>query len=362
MVIKKVITEYYQIPLPVTLSDSTHGTMEYFELITVQIHADDGGMGVGYTYTPGTGGTAIHRLIEDDLAPLIIGSDPRRIEALWNKMWWGIHYVGRSGISSFAISAIDIALWDLKGRSVEEPLWRMLGGSNPEVDAYVGGIDLNFTIDELCEQTNKNLALGYKAIKIKAGRKRLSEDVERVKAVRELLGTDRRLMVDANMKWTVDEAIRAARALASYDLYWLEEPTIPEDVNGMGQIFKLGGIPIAAGENLHSLNEFNDLIKSRAVLFPEIDVANVGGITAWLKVAHLAEANNFNVTSHGVHDLSVHLLAAVHNSSYLEIHGFGLERFTQQSLQIENGAAIAPNLPGHGVNFNWDELRKHRKA
>ena len=362
MIIKDVVSDYYRIPLPVPLSDATHGLMEDFELITVKVTTDNGHEGVGYTYTPGTGGTAIYSAIKDVLGPLVVGLDSRRIEAVWNKMWWGIHYAGRSGISSFAISAIDIALWDLKARSVNEPLWRLLGGCNPEVDVYKGGIDLDFTLDQLCDQINDVIEEGHHATKIKAGRKRLSEDIERIKTVREMLGPDRRLMVDANMKWSVDEAIRAARALVQYDLYWLEEPTIPEDVAGMAQIFQEGGIPIAAGENLHSLCEFNQLIGSRAALFPEIDIANVGGVSTWLKIAHIAEANNLNVTSHGVHDLSVHLLAAVPNASYLEIHGFGLERFTEEALEIKNGVALAPDRPGHGVNFMWDKLNEHRES
>jgi len=158
----------------------------------------------------------------------------------------------------------------------------------------------------------------------------------------------------------VDEAIRASRALADYDVYWLEEPTIPGDVAGHARIAREGALPIATGENLRSLCEFQRMIAAGGVSFPEPDVSNVGGITVWIKVAHLAQAHNLPVTSHGVHDLHVHLLAAVPNASYLEVHGFGLERFLRHPLQLEDGEAVAPERPGHGVELDWGALEPHR--
>ena len=167
-------------------------------------------------------------------------------------------------------------------------------------------------------------------------------------------------MVDANMRWTADEAIRAARALGAHDVFWLEEPTIPDDLPGHVRIVRDGGLPVAAGENLRTIHEFKRLIDAGGVTFPEPDVSNVGGVTAWLKVAHVAEAHNLPVTSHGVHDLHVHLLAAVPNASYLEVHGFGLERFIAHPLEIRDGEATAPDRPGHGVEFDWKGLERLR--
>ena len=360
MKITNVRADHYRIPLPVALSDSTHGTMTHFELVTVRLACDSGHEGLGYTYTVGSGGAAILSLIQRDLAPLLTGADPRCIEALWEQMWWRLHYVGRGGVASFALSACDIALWDLRGVQAGEPLWRLLGGSRDRVLAYAGGIDLYFSIDDLCAQAEEFLAKGFRAIKTKVGRERLSEDVERVAAVRQAIGPDITLMVDANMRWRVDQAIRAARALTPYDLFWLEEPTIPDDVAGHARIAREGGLPLATGENLHTVYEFGHMIADGGIAFPEPDVANIGGITAWLKVAQLAQARNLPVTSHGVHDIHVHLLAAVPNASYLEAHGFGLEAFMAQPLRIEEGYALAPDRPGHGVTLDWAALEAHR--
>jgi len=191
---------------------------------------------------------------------------------------------------------------------------------------------------------------------MKVGRERLSEDLERVKAMREHLGVDFPLMVDANMRWSVDEAVRAARALSAHAVYWLEEPTIPDDVEGHRRIVRDGGLPIATGENLHTVYEFKQMIASRGVTFPEADVTNCGGVTAFIKIAHLAEAFNLPIISHGAHDITVQLLAAVANQSYLEVHGFGLERFLIHSLDLADGFATAPERPGYGVEFDWREL------
>ena len=360
MLIQEVRADHYCVPLPVALSDSTHGTIRSFELVTARVRDEEGVEGTGYTYTVGAGGAAVHALVARDLAPVLVGRDADRIESLWQTMWWALHYGGRGGAQSLAMSAVDIALWDLRARRQGAPLWRVLGGFDPRVPCYAGGIDLDFPLDALLRQTDENLTRGFRAIKMKVGRPSLGDDVARVRAMRAHLGPDFPLMVDANMRWSVDEAIRATRALADCAPVWLEEPTIPDDVPGHVRIVREGGLPIAAGENLHTVYEFRQLIAAGGVTFPEPDVTNCGGVTAFMKVCHLAEAFNLPVTSHGAHDLTVHLLAAVPNRSYLEAHGFGLDRFIAEPLRIEGGLAVAPDRPGHGVELDWKALETVR--
>ena len=360
MTILEVRSDHYRVPLPVTLSDSTHGEITHFELVTVRIRDAQGAEGMGYSVTAGAGGSAVQALIRDDMAPLLLGQEADRIEHLWKRLWWGLHYVGREGVWAFSAAAVDIALWDLKGRTLGTPLWRLLGGHDPKVQVYAGGIDLLFPIDQLLEQTRDNLDKGFRAIKMKVGRDRLAEDVERVGEMRRYLGDGFALMADANMHWRVDEAIRASRALGEHDLYWLEEPTIPDDYAGFARIVAEGATPIATGENLRTLHQFQTLISAHGVDFPEPDVSNCGGITPWLKIAHLAEAHNLPLTTHGLHDVQVHLLAAIPNASYLEAHGFGLDRFIAEPLKIEEGLATAPESPGHGIEFDWNGLEPLR--
>ncbi len=358
--IDRIQPGHYLIPLPKALTDSTHGEMTTFELNTVRVWADDGIEGVGYTFTCGRNGAAVHASLARDFPGLVTGEDPDRTEALWKKLWWALHYGGRGGPTVLALSAFDMALWDLKARRLGQPLWRLLGGANPRVPCYAGGIDLDLSLDDLLRQTDANLARGFRAIKMKVGRPSLAEDVAKVRGMRAHLGEGFPLMADANMKWSVDGALRAARAFAPYDLSWLEEPIVPDDFAGHARLVRDAGVPIATGENLRTLWEFKHLIELGGVTYPEPDVTNCGGITPFLKIAHLAEAFNLPVTTHGAHDVTVHLLAAVPNASYLEAHGFGLERFLDAPLVIEEGFAVAPDRPGHGLEFDWCGLERVR--
>ncbi|MEZ0171001.1 mandelate racemase/muconate lactonizing enzyme family protein [Microvirga sp. TS319] len=351
-------TGFYRIPLPTVLTDSMHGEMRAFELNTIRIRDSDGAEGVGYTFTVGRNGAAIDAVLTRELPEIMDGEEADEIERLWHKAWWALHYGGRGGPTVLAISAFDMALWDLKARRAGLPLWKALGGYDPKVPCYAGGIDLDLPLDDLLRQTDGNLGKGFRAIKMKVGRANLFEDVERVKAMREHLGEGFPLMADANMKWSVDGAIRAARAFQPFDLTWLEEPTIPDDPAGHARIVREGGLPIAAGENLRSLWEFRLYVAGGGVTYPEPDVTNCGGVTPFMKIAHLAEAFNLPVTSHGAHDVTVHLLAACPNRSYLEAHGFGLERYIAEPLEIRDGNALAPNRPGHGIAFDWHGLER----
>jgi len=357
--IDRVIADHYLIPLPRVLEDSMHGAMSGFEVVTARVTDADGAEGVGYTFTCGVNGGAIADILGREMAPRVQGRNADLIEAIWKDMWWAFHYAGRGGPTVLALSALDMALWDLKARRAGLPLWRLLGGFDPKVPCYAGGIDLDLTAAELIEQTHGNIANGHRAIKMKVGRDRLSEDVAKIAAMREAFGPDMPLMVDANMKYTVDQAVRAARAFQPFDLTWFEEPIPPDDPAGHMRILRDGGIPIASGENLRSLWDFRTAIEG-GVTFPEPDVTNCGGITPFMKIAHLAEAYHLPVTSHGAHDITVHLLAACPNRSYLEAHGFGLENYVENPLIIQDGYAIAPERPGHGVAFDWDRLESVR--
>ena len=238
---------FYRVPLLQVLSDSTHGAMDAFELLTVRVRDADGAEGVGYSYTVGRNGAAIQATLTREIAPLAIGADADLIEALWHRIWWALHYGGRGGPTVLALSAFDIALWDLKAKRAALPLWKLLGGNDPRVPCYAGGIDLDLPLDALLRQTDDNLRRGFRAIKMKVGRPKLAEDVERLAAMRNHLGAEFPLMVDANMKWTADLAIRAARAFAPHDPVWLEEPIPPDDMAAHARIVREGGLPIATG-------------------------------------------------------------------------------------------------------------------
>ncbi len=351
---------HYAVPLAEVLSDAKHGDHTHFELIVCDIQTSDGFKGTGYSYTGGRGGHAIKCLIDYDLAGFIKGRECSDIQALWHDMNWHMHYVGRGGLVSFAISAIDIALWDIRCKRAEQPLYKYIGGESPMARCYAGGIDLNFDQDRLLQNVQGYLDRGFGAVKIKVGKEDYLEDVARVTAVRELIGANTQFMVDANYSMDVDQAIDFSKAVEANNLVWFEEPTVPDDYLGYARIAENTRIPLAMGENLHTPFEFGYAIAQSKLGFLQPDASNIGGITGWLHIADLAKQANLPICSHGMHELHVSLMAAQPHAGYLEVHSFPIDQYTSAPLKLSAcGQAIAPELIGTGVDFDLEALRPH---
>lgn len=358
MKIERIETDYYRLPLE-PMGDAGHGAIDTEELITLKLHAE-GLTGHGYTYTIGRGGRAIKALIDHDIAPLIDGHDAAEIRGIWDLLWQRLLYVGRGGLAAFAIAAVDVALWDLRGLREEKPLYALFGAQAREIPAYGSGVDLPKPLDDLLSQTEGFLERGLPGVKVKIGRADPREDEERVGAVRDLIGDGVDLMVDANMVWSAEEALERGRRLERFGLYWYEEPTIPEDVAGHARLAREMETPIAVGESLHSPHEFRRYVDEKAAAVLQIDPITNGGIIASLEALKMADEAGLATSSHYTDELSAHLLCASANPVYLEKHAFALDPYLEEPQKVENGRVRPTGTPGTGLRFDERALQPYR--
>jgi len=358
MKIESIETAYYRLPLE-PMGDAGHGDIDTEELITLTLRAE-GITGNGYTYTIGRGGHAVKALIDHDLAPLLLGRDAGDIEGLWDLMWQRLLYVGRGGLASFAIAAVDVALWDLRGEKEGQPLYALIGAEPRRIPAYGSGVDLPKPLDALLAQVEGFMERGLPGVKVKIGRPDFEEDVRRVAAVRELVGDGVDLMLDANMAWGAEEALEHGRRLEPFDPFWYEEPTIPEDVPAHARMVRELGIPIAIGESLHSPYEFRRYADEGAVEVLQIDPITNGGITASLKALKVADEAGLKTSSHYTDELSAHLLCASKDPVYLEKHAFALDPYLLEPQKVEKGHVLPTETPGTGLRFDESALEPHR--
>ena len=326
----------------------------------VRIFDRDGAAGSGYTYTIGTGGSSIVALLRDHLAPRLIGREADAIEAIWRDLLFHTHATSVGAVTSLALAAIDTALWDLRCRRAKLPLHVAAGGAKDSCPLYTteGGW-LHLEPRALVDDALAAKARGFGGSKIKIGRPHVGEDVERLSAVRDAVGAAWDIMTDANQGFTLAEAIRRSRHLEELDVAWLEEPLPADDLGGHRELSLRTSVPIAIGESLYSASQFKDYLQSGACSIVQVDAARVGGITPWLKVAHMAESFNVPVCPHFLMELHVGLCCAVPNSRWVEYIP-QLDQITSAQLAVREGRAWPSMQPGLGIDWNWDAIERMR--
>jgi L-alanine-DL-glutamate epimerase-like enolase superfamily enzyme len=323
----------------------------------VRITDSDGAVGTGYSYTIGTGGPSVMRLIEKTLAPAILGRDADEIERIWRDLLFLTHATTVGAITAIAMAAIDTALWDLRCRRAGLPLHKLAGGARDSVPLYTteGGW-LHLEAGALVDDALRAQADGFSGAKLKVGRPP-HEDVARITAVREAVGPGFEIFTDANQAFAIDEAIRRAHLYSALDIGWLEEPLPADDIEGHARLARSTSIPIAVGESLYSHLHFRDYLQRGACSVVQVDVGRIGGITPWLKVAHLAECFNVAVSPHFLMELHVALCAAVPNARWVEYIP-QLDAITRQGMRIEQARAIPSPEPGLGIDWDFREIER----
>ena len=345
------------IPVETPRTDAVQAFLKQ-ETLFVHVSTDDGLEGVGYSYTIGTGGTAVLALLRDYLLDQLIGLDADRIEHVWNQVYYSTRATTTGAITSLAVAAIDTALWDLRGKKTEMPLWKLAGGSDSQVPLYdTEGGWLHITTEDLVAGAVKSKEKGWPGVKLKIGKPDPLEDVDRLQAVREAVGPGMHIMVDANQSMTLAQAVQRSQMLESIGLFWLEEPMPADYVAEHGKLAEKTTIPIAVGESIYSAAIFQQYLQQGGAGIVQVDVARVGGITPWLKVAHLAETYNVSVCPHFLMELHVSLAAAVPNGHYVE-HIPQLTAVTTGGLRIDNGFAQAPEAPGLGIPWDFEAIER----
>ena len=327
-------------------------------VIVVTVELSDGVQGTGFSWTPAIGASSIEAMLRDELIPRAIGADAEP-EALWHELWLAVHEAGGGGVTSIALAGIDTALWDARARRSGQNLASHLGQVRETVPAYGSGINLHYSTAELVAQNLRFAEAGSPAVKIKIGRPDLGDDLARIRAVREAIGPDIALRVDANQRWNLAQASTAVEALADLDIDWLEEPLRADDSLGYRELAQRSAVPIAAGENLHTAYRFAELLEHGALAVAQPNVVRVGGISPFLEIAALAQRHGARLAPHLLPELAVPLALAVPHVECVEVvegallHEQGILA-GGSPLAIADGAARSTAELGLGLSFTTD--------
>lgn len=320
-----------------------------WDVISVMVSVRNGLTGWGLTYELRSGGEAVLAALRHDLVPLVIGADCFATERLWHKLYWATYNSGRRGLFIHAISALDIACWDIKAKAAGVTLARLLGADRRSVPIYESDRGwLNLSPSELARQNAAAVEGGMRAVKVFVGLPDPRDDERRLAAVRKAIGDGPALMVDAGQKWDFRTAVERVRRLEEHDIYWVEEPLPCDDVTGHARLSPMIGTRIATGQTMTTRHEIHPLLEARAVDVVQTDVGRVGGVTEWWRIAHLAEAAGATLAPHFLAELHVSLVAASPVGAWVENTPW-LSALLVDAPRIENGELVIPDGPGHGL-------------
>ncbi|MBS1852743.1 MAG: mandelate racemase/muconate lactonizing enzyme family protein [Acidobacteria bacterium] len=356
MKIDDIKTEWLRVPFNPPIADSTH-ELCFLDLILVEVHA--GGLsGLSYMLSFDYAPQLLRGIIDHELKRYVVGCDADQIRAIYEQNLKTTEYIGREGVAMWGTAAIDVALWDLLGKRLGVPAALLFGANRKAVPVYGSGGWLSYSDAQLSDEVSRYLARGFQAVKLKVGGKE-DRDVERIRAVRKMIGPDRQLMIDANQGLTLDGALRLTRRIEEYRVAWLEEPFAKDDLESYLRLSAQTEIPLAAGEREFGVAPFRRLVSARAITVVQPDLLRVGGVTGWRLVAGLAESHLLKLAPHFYREHDLHLAAAYPNLIAIESFDW-LDPLLQHPFEVKDGLAVVPDRPGFGVAFREEAIREYR--
>jgi L-alanine-DL-glutamate epimerase-like enolase superfamily enzyme len=331
--------------------------------VLARLTTSDGIEGVGYIVYPRPDLMTTIAHAARELGEHLIGMSVLEPEAAWDRLARRGDWVGPGGLLHCALAPLDIAVWDANGKTLGQPLHRLLGGYRDRLPTYASdGLWYSLSPADLAASAKRHVENGFSGVKLRLGREATPErEVHRVQAVREAVGPDARIMVDANESWSQTRARCAGRALQDAGIAWLEDPVHHLDIAGLAELRCQLEVPIAAGEHVYHLDGFRTLLEARAVDVVILDLARVGGVTPWRKIAALAQAHRVAVCGHVVPEIQVHLLSAIPNGHMVEYVPRSVGILTSMP-RVENGELVAPPGPGLGLELDDAAVRHHQVA
>ena len=342
---------------PLVVGVPQPGTREF---VTLELNTDEGIHGVGVTFFGGALTPALRAAV-DNLCELTIGEDPMNVEAVSGRLWQAGASSGPEGIFTLALSAIDMALWDIKGKALGQSVCSLLGGHRDRVDTYASGALMRpYNLEYLAEAGPRLVEMGFRQMKTQMGAEPTAQrEVARIRTLRDAIGPDIDLMCDINQLWNVNQAIDIGQRVEEYHLFWLEDVVARDDYQGLARVADALTTPICAGEYVYGIRPFRHMVEHRSVDIVMIDLLRVGGITQFRKVAGMAEAFNLPVVSHLIPEVQVHNIAAIPNGLTVEYMPWTLRLF-EETPAIENGQIVVPDKPGLGLEFNQDTIAQYQ--
>ncbi len=346
--------------LPVEPPRVSHADFAKVNPVVVEFLTVDGLSAHGIAHTYNDRQVNLLKGCLDALAEVMIGQDVFRWAEAWQRLWDATSRMGHQGFAMSALSAIDMALWNLRAKALNMPLSKLLGGYRDEAPVYAShSLWRDWPIERLQRDAASLVEKGFRALKMRMGDKSLGVELDRFKAVREAVGPDVKLMVDIRGDWTVTDSIRMGRKMEEYDLYWLEDPVPVHDLDGLAEIARALDVAVVVGEDVSTRHGFHRLLEKKAADIIMIDVAVVGGVTEWVKVATLADARNLKVVSHLHDEVSCHLVAAVANGLMVEYLPFWHQLYTEPPA-VTNGVIRIPDRPGIGYELDQQAMARYR--